>query len=267
MNHESEPHDYQILTGFYRNGVEVTDAQIQREYLSRTERFIDDVVANKPDALIFLDKSARPVSWLVDGMWASAAPGVKKPQIYFLNIDREQWRDTVGSNSTYINTDRVDQNRIAELHALFAVKPVDDNKKGQVDPKAIEAPTIFDEKKVMIIDEVKATGDTLDIARGIFRRAFPKTQIIGKHWMIPEVKSVRGGGNANAEVPVWYDSESALGRGVHNRNPEKSAHSTNRAQRIGRWFLSRRFDEPDAKSEQLRKEMKWLAEDYQKIRP
>lgn len=267
MNHESESHDYQILTGFYRNGENVSDEQLHREYLRRTERLIDDVVETRPDFLIFLDKSARPVSWLVEGMWESVARGVKKPQIQFLNIDREQWRDTVGSNATYIDADRIDQNRINELHALFAVKPVRDNREGSVRHSVADEPTIFDDKKVMIVDEVRATGDTLDMAKAILRRAFPKTEFIGKHWMIPQTKSVAGGGTANAEVPVWYHSDSVFGRGVNNRDTISSARSDNRTQRIGRWFLSTRFDMPDPKSEQLRKEMTWLAEDYKKSRP
>lgn len=265
MNNPEVNHpNYQILTGFSCDGEEVSDEQLRREYLRRTERLIEDIVSKAPDYVIYLDKSARPVAWLADEMWDEVAPDEHKPQFKFINIDREQWRDQIGSNASYIDASRIDQNRINELHALFAVKPIKDNGEGEVKPSVINEPTIFDGKKVMIVDEVRATGDTLDIAKAILRRAFPKTEFSGRHWMIPRSVSQPGGYMATAEVPVWYNSKSVVGRGVDNRDSINSARSENRVQRIGRWFLSTRFNEPDSRSDQLRKEMRWLAQDYKK---
>ncbi|HEX9679500.1 MAG TPA: hypothetical protein VGA08_02680 [Candidatus Saccharimonadales bacterium] len=258
----SENFQYQILTGIRRAGEDVSDEQLRAEYLRRTERLIDTLADSHPDYVVFLDKSARPVSWMMDQMWDTVRNDTPRPDIKFVNIDREQWRDEVGSNLSHINADRIDFHRINELRALFLQRPVQDNGAGEVGSDVMTKPSIFDEKNVVIIDEVKTSGDTLDIAKAIFRRAFPRANISGKYWMIPKHITIAGGGTANAELPVWYREDSIIGRGVGNRDTINSARSNSKAQRVGRWFLSTRFESPDPRSRQLREEIEHLTSTF-----
>lgn len=44
----------------------------------------------KPDILVFLDKSARPFSWLLRDMWVKLFPSEPLPQIKYLNVGEEK---------------------------------------------------------------------------------------------------------------------------------------------------------------------------------
>jgi hypothetical protein len=111
----------------------------------------------------------------------------------------------------------------------------------------------------LIVDEVQSTGRTLDIADKFFRRAFPTARVASIHWMSGIAQ--KNGAIGNADLPVWYKSDDVTGRGVGNRNPGLSQHSLSTTQRLGGWFLSTAFPTPDAKSLQLRAEIKELAHD------
>ena len=61
------------------------------------------------------------------------------------------------------------------------------------------------------------TGDTLRIAVGLFRRAFPTADVRGEHWMVPGTAVDLSGTRRTSEVPVWYRSDTWAGRLVGNR--------------------------------------------------
>src|SRR3954469_6875014 len=77
--------------------------EIRIKYLTLTDELIRRMSEQRTDVAIFLDKSARPVEWLVRELWDELAPTdpdtgktVPKPEMKFLNIDREQWGPFVG---------------------------------------------------------------------------------------------------------------------------------------------------------------------------
>ncbi len=55
-----------------------------------------DPSTQKSDAVIYLDKSARPVSWLVDEMWDDFTTQPRPEREEFLAIDRVTWFQAVG---------------------------------------------------------------------------------------------------------------------------------------------------------------------------
>lgn len=55
-----------------------------------------DPPSRPSDAVIYLDKSARPVSWLVDEFWSDFSDQPEPPRGNFLAIDRISWFRTVG---------------------------------------------------------------------------------------------------------------------------------------------------------------------------
>lgn len=56
----------------------------------------DNTHARPSDAVIYLDKSARPVSWLVNEFWNDFSRTLEPPRENFLAIDRIHWFRTVG---------------------------------------------------------------------------------------------------------------------------------------------------------------------------
>lgn len=255
-NHESgsEP-KYEILSS----------PELRVKYLTLTDGIIKRMAEQHTDVAIFLDKSARPVAWMVNEMWDILAPRkaetgspAKKPAIKFLNIDRETWGPHLGRSEDkngLIDVGRIPQESIDNLKQVFA--PV-----AGISKESDE--TLLTDKKVMVVDEVRSSGDTLHMAEGMLRRAFPDAaRIDGEYWMLqPAVRDPRSGALISGEMPVWYNDRSNEGRLVANRDDVKSRMSNSSRQRAGGLWLSTRFrGGPDKSGLQLKLEVKMMARD------
>lgn len=275
--------EYAVLID--RRSPEYSNA-LRTHYIRLTQRLINTIEGNgdptaRPDYVLFLDKSARPVAWFTQAFWpllAEKAPGdpiyqsaksavPPRPDFKFLNIDRDQWRPIVGDQETgVIDVSRVPQSDIDELRAIFIAGKRDRAK------ALAQQPTLFDDKKVLIVDEVRVSSDTLVTARKLLERAFPSARFKGTYWMVPEVKSYRGGEKMPTDMPVWYNEKDITGRGVGNRletsptrlEPKSRLHKGFSDRQISGWrFLSTRPGKLDEKSGQLRQEIIQLAKEYQ----
>lgn len=266
-----ESFDYKLLRGHDKtDGSYKSDEQLQMEYLQRTDALIQkmtegidtvngqtgEIENHIPDVVIFLDKSARPLAWLTNELWdkfAADSDGkvADKPDFRFLNIDKEQWKHVLDpENMGKLDVGKMKEEDIASLRSIF-VQP---QYRNDVTRTAAEKPTSLDGKTVLIVDEVYATGKTMETAKMLLSRAFPSANIGGTHWMGGLVQ--KGFAVGNADLPVWYDVHSEFGRGVANRGKTKPITDV---QRQGARFLSSRFDEVDTRALQLRKELKHLA--------
>jgi hypothetical protein len=278
-NHSQLPEDsfeYELLVGHRRtDGTYKTDEQLRMEYIQLTDKLVHAMTdgvgvvdretgehrTEKPDVVVWLDKSSRPLAWLTSELWDRLAPAPgsdevpKKPDFCFVNIDRDQWVNTVDPEGVGImNIDRVDQSVIRSLRSIF-ISPAD---KREGLTKAIdEAETFLDDKTVLIVDEVRSSGRTLNIAKKFFEKAFPETRVAGMYWM--SGVALKGGAEGNADLPVWYKSDEVYGRGVGNRDPLLSEKSNSMTQRLGSWFLSTRLSQPDQQAMKLRREFRELA--------
>lgn len=65
----------------------LADPAYRRVVAERTEHLIDLMVADGVDTLFFLDKSARPISWLFRDLWHRKHPDASVPAVYFFDID------------------------------------------------------------------------------------------------------------------------------------------------------------------------------------
>jgi hypothetical protein len=269
--------EYELLKGHNRtDGSYKTGEQLRVEYVERTDDLVyqmthgvkvknpetGDYEVSKPDVVIWLDKSARPVSWLTKELWSTLASEKDgevpdMPLFNYANIDRQQWVTDVDPDGTgRMDINKVDTSIIRSLRSLF----VEPGKKGdKLDSSIDQAETRLDGKTVLIVDEVRSTGRTLDIAGKFFARAFPKAKIASTYWIGGQTM-VRGA-TGNPDLPVWYKEDEVRGRGVGNRNEVVSQNSTSRTQRLGAWFLSTRLSDRDTKADQLRREVKQLASD------
>ncbi|ABM16728.1 hypothetical protein [Mycolicibacterium vanbaalenii] len=87
-----------------------------------------DRQAQRPDVVVWLDKSARPCSWFVDAFWDQiAVPHTSKPRYEFLRIDRRDWLTHMGYTDTEarnavrkeVRVDAVPEELILRMRSLF----------------------------------------------------------------------------------------------------------------------------------------------------
>lgn len=245
-----------------REGVDPTETiargdseGMRAKYVQNTERLIDTIHSGfthepgathtQTDTVFYLDKSARPVAWLVDAFWDVFPDEQKRsrPSAHFLNLHApegpgggrpslEQVRQAVASGEfdTYI----------AQMREVY--------------------PDMTD-KNILVVDEVSVSGSTEELGYQVFRKAFPDAHIKSAAWMQAGKRYDRAGNSFPMEIPVWYKKNSASGRAVDNINPEKSLASPSAAQRAGANILSTLPETPDLEAVQMRREFKQLAAD------
>ena len=246
----------------------MADPKLRLDYVMLTSQLVDRVLKEKVKTVFFLDKSARPVSWMMKEMWPilagsyiqegseiSEVPQI--PKIKFLNIDRETWRDITGSSEDdHGGLLRFDSREaklaVKDLRAAFASSP------SEVDTPDNVTKTLLDSQNIMVVDEVRVSGDTLNIAEGFIKEAFPSSHVFSEHWMRPKIVTQKGGIRLNADLPVWYKAASELGRGIGDLSTTENEQSSHARIRRGRKFFSRPLRKQDDSSLQLRKEMKHL---------
>lgn len=240
---------------------------LRSAYVTLTDALIErlEPLCGSDLHLLFLDKSGRPVAWLLRALWSVLArtPGTeyqdgrvpRMPSMSFANIDREQWWDVTGASETgVVDVDRVPEWTVAGLRAAYALR-----RPSRLD-SIWAAPTFLDGRHVVVVDEVSNTGDTLRIATGLVARAFPDTVVDGAHWMTPgSVVDSRSGQRRTASVPIWYRSDTSAGRLVGNRLAPGVG--TSWRGQVGAEFLSTVPPERDARGLRLRAEVARLAVD------
>ena len=113
---ESDKFQYEQLVGHKRSdGTEKSDEQLRLEYIQLTDGLIHQMThgveatdpitgeksKKKPDVVVWLDKSARPLAWFTKELWPTLAPDPdsdeipEMPAFKFVNIDRDQWVNTI----------------------------------------------------------------------------------------------------------------------------------------------------------------------------
>lgn len=259
--HEHQP-KYNILKAHRKtDNSEKSLPELEMEYVQLTDKLIHGMthgidfrtpehttVHDKPSVVIFFDKSARPVSWLTRELWDTLAPEPgsdvipEQPDFKFLNIDRKRLCKQLDPN----NCGKFDASYVSEAQIIGLRSIFNPDHDGSYD-----APNALDNQAIMLVDEMLASGATMEMATAILQRAFPTSLVQGTYWM--EKKARINGVEGNADAPIWYSSETETGRGVGDALPNQLI--TDPAQ----LFLSRRFPAPDEKSLLLRQDFKKLA--------
>lgn len=294
--HTDNPQDYAVMDTahqkvLYRRGKHLVneayvwdDAYIREQYIRETDEFIgridgsitepgsgdirDERIAEGeprvPDTVIYLDKSARPVSWLVDTFWEQMADETaEKPAAEYLNIDRANWFTYLGYpveeaenrlGRKDFDIEKVSPERIAALRAYFAEGTIsEDNWQEEV----WNMPTRLDGQHVMIVDEVMSKGGTLFMAVELLRRAIPEATFDGTYFWHTSRISIDGI-NSDADslqmqtAPIWYDKVNDKGRGVgdiatgfYTREYEQNPNQQTLRNKIASFALSAPHHDPE----------------------
>jgi hypothetical protein len=200
--------------------------ELLERYVELTENLITsaqnfesvDGEQHPADIVVFLDKSARPLYWLMKDLWpllakpAEGAPAGQipiMPQVRFVNIDRLPWRRD-RSLSILEHSDNMAEpsaEDIQGLRAIFTRRPPKDSE------TISDVPTDLDGKRVLIVDEVNDSGDTIYVAKVLLSKAFPAAQFRTHAWM-NRFKFGPSGEKQVLERPIWYSEKPKDGRVV-----------------------------------------------------
>ncbi len=216
-----------------------TDEDLRADYIARTERLMEKIVERDIDTVLYLDKSARPVSWFVRELWPVLMKGHQAPETKYANVDANA---VIGLASTGA---RPSDDEMANFS--FSDEQVAELRQTYADPQNPEA-TLFDGKRILIVDEIFVSGSTLKLAQKLFEEAFPDAHFEAVAWMYGDfVEDRRMSRRTLKEVPIWYHDTDVAGRGVGDA---KDKH-----------FLSSRYEGGDKLGDQLRAEIHQLAKD------
>ncbi len=241
----------------------------------------------KPDHVIYLDKSARPVSWLVNTFWNDFSEE-KRPEHSYLNIDRLTWFRRAGvdvdANGYIRNSDGsqriampkdfhiedVSPEDFARIRSLYLPNGIENEDVEEI----MRMPSLLDGKNVLIVDEVKRSGSTNKIASDLIKAAFPEVASVNTaYYWDSGTKILKSGEAQMLSIPVWYDSKSSLGRGIGDIDPEyfrkrheKFQTPRTRAQNFGSIVLGAYVNLNEEKgqlSRELMREIQQMHQDYQ----
>lgn len=135
----------------------------------------------KPAYIFFLDKSARPLAHIMRKLWPHYIPHEPLPEIRFINIGASARFQKILQNNTF---------------GPF--------RKGDVsfsgDPRIVRkmyGSHIKPNKHILVVDEVRSTGQSLKRAEGILGQAFPDNAVDTAY--------------ALSGLPAWYGEEEYTG--------------------------------------------------------
>lgn len=246
--------EYSILQPTRHHSRRESSTDLQEHYIYLTSVLIDRIASgadndpSKPfDTVMFLDKSARPVAWMLKELWPSIAPQkideatgevrtMEMPQIKFANIDRLHWR--IDPDQEIVEGGKMREPTLDEIQGLRSIYDVD------------EQHTISGQN-VLIVDEQKESGDTLAVAQDLFSRAFPESRFESAAWISHPYRYTTNGEKVYdvSEIPVWYPKKDAQklhaveGRAVYDPrdiDPSDPRDPLRRIPQAGRQFLSSR---------------------------
>lgn len=241
---------------------------------------------------IYLDKSSRPVHVLMRLMWDKLSDGIY-PHASYRNIDKHNWRqlmlpDTENADAPEVNAISLANARefnksadvsidehIARLRATYLsredLEKVDEN---NIIEDAWKYPTILEGQRVAIVDEVKSSGATLKVADVLLQAAIPEAVFEPVYWSVPSLirwtvydsdGNSKGREFAASTVPVWYDQDTSLGRGIRDLDSQEALLSPSKKQRMGAYVMSRPYVgglEMDKRSKDIRKDLYTLAQKF-----
>ncbi len=148
----------------------------------RTRELVGEIIKNEYSVLVFMDRSARPISWMIRAAWDKYADGKPIPAIRFVNIGREKG-DVVGwSSSPDYYVDSEDSNGIIpgekkrEIEKKFWSRLEGEDYLKSF-KKGLEQE--ISGGKILLVDDYISSGYSIGLAKNYFRYHFPEVDVYG----------------------------------------------------------------------------------------
>jgi len=170
----------------------LANAETREQLKERMLRFVKTVHERHVDSMVFLDRSARPLSWMFQDLWDGMYKEEKRPEIKYVNIGTSSHVHKGVSDmlqtayfGAYSDAESI-QNKIVESEETdewFTTKEIPKSwQRSMIEHAEVvnELQSIFgkvfDGKSLLIVDEMMGQGKTLMAAAGFFALAFPQTK-------------------------------------------------------------------------------------------
>lgn len=133
--------------------------ELRKELKKRTENLVDRVDEEGVDVVFFLDKSARPISWLFQDLWKQKFPEKRLPAIRYINVGSgHAVREKELSGTSKIDL----KDLVHEAKKIFGKQ--------------------FHNKSMLVVDEIAVSGITELTARQFLQNTFPEaTKVDSMH--------------------------------------------------------------------------------------
>ncbi len=160
---------------------------------TRISELIDQIKEEEPDVLFFMDRSARPLSWMLREAWDDETDG-KLPAIKFVNIGREKMDVLRGNydgapaneysfefedDEGNIDTEKYKKS-VDDYWAAFNSDKYIEKVRRDITGKFHDTEDMFGTNlhgNIMIVDDFESSGYSLRTARGFFEKHFPESYI------------------------------------------------------------------------------------------
>ena len=204
----------------------LSDPEVRENIRDRMGRFLRAVHDRKVDTLVFLDRSARPLSWLFRAMWKREYPSEPVPDVKFVNIGTAT--ETHGGQSGILSTaaawvgshdeiqwmivDSIEKERwIAPEKIPSPWRMVIREKRQWIESLRGTFADSFDARRVVMLEELGCSGKTQMTALGLFAEAFPDAKRIEAATFFRSEARNLGGEQADKEQLPWFREEGMAG--------------------------------------------------------
>lgn len=197
-------------------GYEILANRETRERLKdRMLRFVKAVHDRHVDSLVFLDRSARPLSWMFQDVWGGVYAHEPKPDIKFANIGTPSHIHAGSSHmleaaqgGSFISDEALLKSEKNDVWFSPNVIPEDWQKELMHQTAAVQElqqryKNVFDAKHVLIVDEMVASGKSQLIALGLFSLAFTKAKQTESVGLFRSTTRSGGGYTEDTQFMPW----------------------------------------------------------------
>ncbi len=166
----------------------VFDSMEKRERIvARSLEIVDDIAARNSKIIVFPDRSARPISWMIREAWKARFPDEAAPKMLFVNIGREKvaWADGYLPGMSGHKLWSSDEEFFEDFDDEFNVGPYLKAIQGSIDALDEEAEnmearaelTDENEPHLLVLDDFANTNLSVGLTMAFFRHHFPNIEV------------------------------------------------------------------------------------------
>jgi hypoxanthine phosphoribosyltransferase len=151
----------------------------QKEILKeRVAEIIREVIDTNAKLIVFLDRSARPIAWMIRAAWDQLAQGKELPNMRFVNIGREKIERLKAEELKGLDDDEFWERITRKFWEQTSHKEyIEKMKKGLAGVFHSTDSASGARESIMIVDDYSETGHSLRLAAEFFTKHFPNEEI------------------------------------------------------------------------------------------